>query len=458
VHILNIGPMPSVTRPGTYRLIAKNASAIFQNISCSYKTAMSYSPIDIPPPSEIEATFRAIIRSLYEADDLDNLTVKRIRAAAEDQLDLPAGFLRDNAEWKERSKKYIEAQAAAYEEADKPQSSIESTSARNDLESPRGKKRTQPAIKQQTRKKQKVRSSPAVVEDVTTKEKTAPPRRPTKRGSKRVIDSDEDSREDELDGNGAAGAVEDKTVPNKDDTGGSQSGSDMSELIDEPPKSRNGSKNAAGSKSKSTKIKDDLSESDLSSLTEEPPKPKKGSNKTANKPKAANSANSKPSKAAPNEDLSESEMSELIDAPPTKKRRKKSPGLKSNPSKPKATKSTNIDDPQETEIKRLQGWLIKCGIRKLWHRELASCSNSREKISHLKEMLKDAGMDGRYSVEKAKQIKERRELEADLEAVNEYATKWGTEERGGGGGRPRRAVNVMADLGFGSEDDGVETD
>jgi hypothetical protein len=233
-----------------------------------------------------------------------------------------------------------------------------------------------------------------------------------------------------------------------DDTGDRRSESDMSELIDEPPRSRKRGKYAPRSKSKQQ------SESEFSSSVEEIPKPK---NKPANKPKATKSPTTKPSKTPLAEDLSESEMSELIDEPPSKKRQKKTSTPKSKPSKTKAPKSaTTPDDSQEAEIKKLQGWLLKCGIRKLWHRELARCSDSHEKISHLKGMLKDAGMDGRYSAEKAKQIKERRELESDLLAVNEYATKWGTEDREGG--RPRRAVNVMTDLGFGSEDDGIETD
>jgi hypothetical protein len=149
-------------------------------------------------------------------------------------------------------------------------------------------------------------------------------------------------------------------------------------------------------------------------------------------------------------------MSSLIDEPPKKKRQKKSPAPKAKPTKSKSSKAVaGSSDPQEAEIKKLQSWLIQCGIRKLWHRELASCSSSQEKISHLKGMLKDAGMTGRFSKEKAEQIKERRELEADLEEVNQFATKYGNTEHGS---RPKRAGPSMADLGFGSEDDGVETD
>jgi hypothetical protein len=40
-------------------------------------------------------------------------------------------------------------------------------------------------------------------------------------------------------------------------------------------------------------------------------------------------------------------------------------------------------------------------------------------------MLRDAGMEGRYSLEKAKIIREKRELQADLEMVQEGAKRWG---------------------------------
>jgi hypothetical protein len=167
---------------------------------------------------------------------------------------------------------------------------------------------------------------------------------------------------------------------------------------------------------------------------------------------------------------SESEMSVVLDEAPKKQRKKSaSTGTKAKAApKAKATKASakpaKEETPDEAEIKRLQGWLVKCGIRKLWHRELAPYDAPKAKIKHLKEMLKDAGMDGRYSEPKAKAIKERRELEADLEAVQEGAKQWGNEsgeEEGESDDaepapRPQRRAAANRFVDFGEDDDDDE--
>lgn len=163
---------------------------------------------------------------------------------------------------------------------------------------------------------------------------------------------------------------------------------------------------------------------------------------------------------------SESEMSEVLDEAPKPKRSRKSGSVTKSTSTKSETKgkkpSDQPTDPDAEDIKRLQGWLIKCGIRKMWFKELAPYDTSKSKIRHLKEMLTDAGMTGRYSTEKASQIKEERELKADLEAVQEGAKHWGkadSEEDDGGGGRPRRRLaKGLQGLDFLNDDDGEETD
>jgi hypothetical protein len=143
------------------------------------------------------------------------------------------------------------------------------------------------------------------------------------------------------------------------------------------------------------------------------------------------------------DDHSGSEMSILIDEDPQpKKQKRKSKDSSEKLKKAPKAKPTAEDDPDQEEIKRLQGWLVKCGIRKIWAFELKPYDMSKAKIKHLKDMLAEVGMTGRYSLEKASQIKEARELAADIEAVQEGNEIWGKdgEERSRRSKRSDRAA------------------
>ena len=172
-----------------------------------------------------------------------------------------------------------------------------------------------------------------------------------------------------------------------------------------------------------------------------------------------------------------SDLSELIDEapPPTKRKKSKKQNLETisreTASKSKSkqgarggkNKSGDKVNPQEAEIKRLQSWLVKCGIRKVWSKELASHDTARAKIQHLKDMLKHVGMEGRFSAEKASRIREQRELKADLEAVQEGAKMWGQTEsedsaEANAPKKGRRLARGLRNLDFLGSDDGEETD
>lgn len=159
-------------------------------------------------------------------------------------------------------------------------------------------------------------------------------------------------------------------------------------------------------------------------------------------------------------------MSVVIDEEPKRKRKDRNSGAIKSTSRrlggSKAAKAIGQSvDPDAEEIKKLQGWLIKCGIRKMWYKELAPHDTPKLKIRHLKEMLSEAGMTGRYSAEKATQIREERELKADLEAVQEGDKHWGkaeSEEEEGTTKPRRRLARGLKELDFLNDDDGAETD
>ncbi|KAL9000847.1 MAG: hypothetical protein Q9169_000601 [Polycauliona sp. 2 TL-2023] len=201
-----------------------------------------------------------------------------------------------------------------------------------------------------------------------------------------------------------------------------------------------GSPAREGSKSSSTSTKhlsQSSNSSPLSDAEEEERKPIADANHGETIPDGAE------------EQESESEMSVLLDPVPNPRKRAR----KDNSGKPRSTKKLGKGasksaktqqqdlDPDNEEIKLLQGWLVKCGIRKMWFKELGSCNTPKDKIRHLRGMLKEAGMVGRFSQEKATQIREERELKADLDAVQAGNKQWGKAESDEGTeSRPRRKL------------------
>jgi hypothetical protein len=142
---------------------------------------------------------------------------------------------------------------------------------------------------------------------------------------------------------------------------------------------------------------------------------------------------------------SESELSVVLDESPKRKPRTTKPNSKTKSTAPQkaAPKAKGPGDltPDEAEVKLLQSQLQKCGIRKIWGIELKRFgSDAKAKIRHLRQMLRDAGMEGRFSEAKAAEIKEMRELQADLEAVKEGDMKWGM----GRGSRSTKNKKSMA--------------
>ncbi|PFH57685.1 hypothetical protein XA68_14695 [Ophiocordyceps unilateralis] len=129
----------------------------------------------------------------------------------------------------------------------------------------------------------------------------------------------------------------------------------------------------------------------------------------------------------------EEEYSDVIDEPPKPKPRSKNGKdvPKVAKSAPKKVSASTADDGPEAEVKRLQSQLVKCGIRKLWHNELKKHGDdARAKVRHLKKMLAEIGMDGRFSEAKAREIKETRELMAEAEAAQQMNQLWGLSSSG----------------------------
>lgn len=73
---------------------------------------MSDSSLSSATPSQpaLEQALRLAVQRVYKLGNLEELTVKRIRAAAEQDLDLEEGFFKSDSTWKEKSKDIIQSE------------------------------------------------------------------------------------------------------------------------------------------------------------------------------------------------------------------------------------------------------------------------------------------------------------------------------------------------------------
>lgn len=353
----------------------------------------------MPTDLEYETSLRNAVQAHY-SNPVEEATVRSMRTKSEDDLGLETGFYKNNDVWKEKSKEIIQDQFNKCE--------AEQAEGKEAAEKRKSLKRASPSTTSRPRKKSKLEE-----EDESTALSEPP-----------ESASEEDSAEEEV-------------APKK--KGGRK-------------QTTKTTKTARVPKSAPKKAKKDSSTSELSDAPSHDLSDPEEDERTSNKDRDQ-------------AEDSSSELSSVIDEPqPTRKSFKSKNGSTSKPSKSTSkskTKASAESDPKAEEIKRLQGWLVKCGIRKVWGKELKPYETQNAKISHLKSMLADVGMTGRFSNEKAAQIKEARELAADIEAVQEGNERWGKDgedeaegpERGG-----RRLVRGAKNYAFLSSDGEEESE
>ena len=69
------------------------------------------SDLDAPPPDAIlQKALRSAVQLVYTSGNLEELTVKRIRKLAENELKLEEDFFKNHIEWKDRSKEIISSE------------------------------------------------------------------------------------------------------------------------------------------------------------------------------------------------------------------------------------------------------------------------------------------------------------------------------------------------------------
>ncbi|KAJ2805966.1 hypothetical protein H4R20_001879 [Coemansia guatemalensis] len=120
----------------------------------------------------------------------------------------------------------------------------------------------------------------------------------------------------------------------------------------------------------------------------------------------------------------EDEFSDVVDEEPVPARRSKKRDTSDNAPAPRKRAKTTADSEggvakgSAATIANLKSYISKCGLRKTWSKELAGM-NGAQQVRHLKKILQDLGMEGRPTLEKCKQIKAKRDLQAELDAMDQ---------------------------------------
>ncbi|KAL0939727.1 transcriptional regulator [Colletotrichum truncatum] len=367
-----------------------------------------------PSDEKLETELLNAVRDIWKSDR-EQLTVNFIRKRVEDDLDLEDGFF-SSGKWKDKSKKLIKELAAELLENNTAPEAKSSPAPEDAKPTKSGKRQSTEASPPSKRRKRTSGAKDANIEDEESQnEKSKPKKAAGRKKSRATVDS-----EDEL------SPAKAKPVKSRSGRADKVENSD-SDALTTPPESEDEKDDNEEEISQDKEAKP----SSKASVTKEKPAAESHKADESSK-KDAESANEKKTEQAALDDTS-SELSDVIDEPPKPKRKKKETGKAPKASKQKKAPATS-DNPDDAEIKKLQSQLVKCGVRKIWGFELKQYGdNSKAKIKHLKDMLNDIGMDGRFSEAKAREIKERRELEADLEAVQEMNANWGA------GGRASRS-------------------
>ncbi|ORX69953.1 hypothetical protein DL89DRAFT_149600 [Linderina pennispora] len=107
----------------------------------------------------------------------------------------------------------------------------------------------------------------------------------------------------------------------------------------------------------------------------------------------------------------ESDMSEVFDdEPAAHKRKAPSPSTASKRAK---TAPAPVSKSSATTIANLKNYIGKCGVRKVWAKELSGM-NGAQQVRHLKELLVELGVEGRPTLDKCRKVRQRREIQAEL--------------------------------------------
>ncbi|KIK56429.1 hypothetical protein GYMLUDRAFT_47191 [Collybiopsis luxurians FD-317 M1] len=330
--------------------------------------------MSIPKPKVIEEMTRKMILDAAKTGALSKLSPKIIREKLEQELGLEDRALRPQKDLIEGAVKEAmdEIRRSEIDEEDKMDESepetkkpVSKEKKKKPVEKPVTKKESEVSVKGRKRKSETVITEPS-----SKKPKSSTKTKKDKKGftSAEVVPPSSDFEDEE------------PAKPFKKELSSPEQTTPKKPTLKKPSSSPNVSKPASSSKSKPPPV-------------ESPPIP------------AAEPENS------------ESELTELTDEsepPKPKKKGKAKESAQPRERKKKAASASTLSKDEET-IKKLKALINACGVRKVWSRLFKDIQDSpSQQIALLRKTLAELGMTGRLSMEQARAIKEKRELESEL--------------------------------------------
>lgn len=366
-------------------------------------------PSNFPADDIVAVALRNVVQDRCQVGQIETLTINDVRAAVESKLGLASGCIKENKRWRELSKDIIRAEFEAHERGDDAQAAVAAIAAGSDGS----------AVSPASTERQA--ASAPTTQGAAKPGRPAAPNEPQKR--RRSFDCEPTSTEEPpvtSSPSSQATATGDGPVEKHSDgrrhvrtIAGAKRQQSLKDGAGVEVTGRGAHRSGAAEPPENLEVKVMESESDMSVVVDEEP-----AKRESKKCKAPYSESQAKAKARSK----------------TFKKTKTKTG-KSRPSPTRDGDGGEGDLPAQSEIKLLQSRLSKCGVRKMWHKELSPHATPQAKIGHLRGLLKDVGMTGRFSAEKAKRIKARRELQAEVDDLQ-------TETKRRGDGREIDESNV----------------
>ncbi|CAG8894056.1 unnamed protein product [Penicillium nalgiovense] len=398
---------------------------------------------NIPSDQTLEKSLRDQVAAIFKSGNMEELTVKRVRLAAEDTLGLTEGYFKSTGDWKARSENVIKDEVVSHcLHLQRPfrSASEDMTLIATHLQEIQDQAIHNPQSQAPEKSPSPLPKPKSTALAKRAKSETMP--KPRKRQKTKTPVSDE---EEEL---SVPSDESDEITKPKNRSKASIKKSPVKVSVQKPKKDMSDASGSSGDESDEvTMPKKRLKAPVKKSPAKKPSvhKPMKDVSDASDVPDDTSNA---AKETRDTKDDSESEMSVVLDEEPQpkapRKRQKSAGGLRPRPRRKPPRPRMRI--PART---RLKSNGCKDG------------SSNAESVSfkHLKKMLEDAGMTGRPSQEKANQIREERELKADLEQIKEGAKQWGakSDEEDEEAKPRRRLARGRQSLAF-LESDGEETD